>query len=145
MPSRLEHLQSNRTRSDLIDSTQGTTVSTHCVDCGRPFTVPPAEAAFALDRGLPVSTRCSTCRAKRRAERNGDLLRLGASSAPRYALNDHGTFGGVAPVSAGPRGGGPAAPRFDVVCSSCGKDTTVPFEPRRNRPVYCKACFDQRR
>ncbi len=128
----------------MIDSAQLTAAFTQCIDCGRPFTVPPAEAAFALDRGLTTSTRCPACRAKRRAERNGDLLRWGASSVPRYALNDHGTFGGVAPVSSGPRNG-PATPRFDVVCSSCGKDTTVPFEPRRNRPVYCKTCFDQRR
>ena len=129
----------------MIDSSPASiTTDTQCVDCGRPFTVPPAEAAFALDRGVPLASRCPACRAKRRAERNGDLLRSSSSSAPRYALNDHGTFGGVAPVSSGPRGG-PATPRFDVVCSSCGKDTTVPFEPRRNRPVYCKACFDQRR
>lgn len=132
-----------RTHLDLIDTSQ-TATATPCVDCGHVFTVPPGEAAFALDRGLPPSTRCPSCRAKRRAERNGDLLRPGASSAPRYALNDHGTFGGVAPVSTGFRSGA-STPRFSVVCSSCGKDTTVPFEPRRGRAVYCKACFDQRR
>lgn len=127
----------------MIDTTQTDTV-THCVDCGDEFAVPAREAAFVLDRGLQPSTRCPACRAQRRAERNGDLLRSGASSAPRYALNDHGTFGGVAPASTGFRNG-PPTPRFSVVCSTCGKDTTVPFEPRRGRAVYCKACFDQRR
>ena len=127
----------------MTDALQ-TPTTTRCIDCGDQFTVPLGEAAFALDRGLPTSTRCPTCRAKRRAARNGDLLRPSAGSAPRYAVNDHGTFGGVAPVSSGPRNG-PPTPRFDVVCSNCGKATTVPFEPRRNRPVYCKTCFDQRR
>ena len=115
-----------------------------CTDCGVAYVVPDAEAAFALDRGLAVATRCPGCRAKRRSERNADLLRSTTSSAPRYALNDHGTFGGVAPAPGSNRNG-PPPPRFSVVCSSCGKDTTVPFEPRRGRAVYCKTCFDQRR
>jgi CxxC-x17-CxxC domain-containing protein len=36
-----------------------------------------------------------------------------------------------------------AAPRktFAVKCSSCGKDTMVPFVPDANRPVYCYDCF----
>lgn len=28
-----------------------------------------------------------------------------------------------------------------VVCADCGQETTVPFVPRLNRPVYCSACF----
>ncbi len=28
-----------------------------------------------------------------------------------------------------------------VVCAECGQQTTVPFVPRLNRPVYCNACF----
>ena len=34
---------------------------------------------------------------------------------------------------------------FEVVCADCGKTTTVPFEPRGDRPVYCRECFDARR
>jgi CxxC-x17-CxxC domain-containing protein len=34
---------------------------------------------------------------------------------------------------------------FEVVCSNCGADTEVPFEPKAGRPVYCKACFDNKR
>lgn len=30
---------------------------------------------------------------------------------------------------------------YDVSCSSCGKETTVPFEPRAGRPVYCSDCY----
>jgi CxxC-x17-CxxC domain-containing protein len=32
-----------------------------------------------------------------------------------------------------------------VKCSQCGKDTTVPFKPSGDRPVYCKECFAQRK
>ena len=31
--------------------------------------------------------------------------------------------------------------KFKAVCSSCGKETTVPFEPEEGRPVYCKECI----
>lgn len=30
---------------------------------------------------------------------------------------------------------------FDVTCSECGKETTVPFKPAEGRPVYCKECY----
>jgi len=28
-----------------------------------------------------------------------------------------------------------------AVCSSCGKDCEVPFEPTGSKPVYCNECF----
>jgi len=41
------------------------------------------------------------------------------------------------------RRGGSGQPRqmYNVVCASCGQETTVPFEPREGRPVYCKECY----
>ena len=30
-----------------------------------------------------------------------------------------------------------------VVCAECGQETTVPFVPRLNRPVYCNGCFER--
>jgi CxxC-x17-CxxC domain-containing protein len=33
----------------------------------------------------------------------------------------------------------------EVVCSSCGQKTTVPFKPTLDRPVYCRTCFQTRR
>ncbi len=30
--------------------------------------------------------------------------------------------------------------KFKAVCSLCGKETTVPFEPEPGRPVYCRDC-----
>ena len=29
-----------------------------------------------------------------------------------------------------------------VMCASCGKDTTVPFRPTGAKPVYCRECFE---
>jgi CxxC-x17-CxxC domain-containing protein len=30
---------------------------------------------------------------------------------------------------------------FDAVCAQCGAQTTVPFKPRGDRPVYCRTCY----
>ena len=30
---------------------------------------------------------------------------------------------------------------FEVTCADCGVTTTVPFEPKSDRPVYCRDCF----
>jgi len=45
------------------------------------------------------------------------------------------------------RRGGYGQPRqmYSVVCAECGVETTVPFEPREERPVYCKECYAKRR
>ena len=31
-----------------------------------------------------------------------------------------------------------------VTCAQCGALTTVPFEPRQARPVYCRTCFSEK-
>lgn len=31
--------------------------------------------------------------------------------------------------------------QFTVTCSACGCETTVPFEPKGDRPVYCSECY----
>ncbi|MFQ5880921.1 MAG: zinc-ribbon domain containing protein [Candidatus Methylomirabilales bacterium] len=40
-----------------------------------------------------------------------------------------------------------ARPRevFEAVCSQCGQQTTVPFRPTPDRPVYCRPCYQARR
>ena len=32
-----------------------------------------------------------------------------------------------------------------VTCAACGVETTVPFLPRYDRPVYCSTCFERER
>jgi len=54
-----------------------------------------------------------------------------------------------ASASTGAPSGGPSgmtstmAPRtmYPAVCSSCGVETTVPFEPISGKPVQCRSCF----
>ncbi len=36
-------------------------------------------------------------------------------------------------------------PMYDVICAECGQPTQVPFQPRGDRPVYCRACFEKQR
>jgi len=32
-----------------------------------------------------------------------------------------------------------------VICDGCGATTQVPFQPKGDRPVYCRACFEANR
>ena len=43
------------------------------------------------------------------------------------------------------REGGEQRQMYKVVCADCGKETEVPFEPKNDRPVYCRDCFTKRR
>lgn len=40
--------------------------------------------------------------------------------------------------------GGARREMFPAVCSECGKETMVPFQPSGDRPVYCSECFSRR-
>lgn len=46
----------------------------------------------------------------------------------------------------GERGGYGSSQRrmYPTVCAECGQDCEVPFEPRGDRPVYCRECFSKR-
>ncbi len=43
------------------------------------------------------------------------------------------------------RAGGGSREMTTVTCANCGQETTVPFVPRLDRPVYCSPCFDKSR
>lgn len=34
---------------------------------------------------------------------------------------------------------------YTVICSECGCETQVPFQPKDDRPVYCRNCFASKR
>lgn len=42
-------------------------------------------------------------------------------------------------------GGRPAHQMYEVICDGCGRTTQVPFQPRGDRPVYCRDCFETQR
>ena len=34
---------------------------------------------------------------------------------------------------------------YEVICDGCGATTQVPFQPRGDRPVYCRDCYERNR
>ncbi len=38
-------------------------------------------------------------------------------------------------------GSGTTRQGYSAVCATCGAETTVPFEPTEERPVYCRECY----
>ena len=111
-----------------------------CRDCGQEFTFTAGEQAFYQERGFSEPQRCPSCRASRKAQR----------SASGYDSGSGGGYSGGGSYSAGGNGGGggySSGPRqmYPTVCSACGKETEVPFEPRSDKPVYCRECFQDRR
>lgn len=97
-----------------------------CRDCGEPFTFTAGEQEFYQEKGFTNEpSRCSSCRRAHKASQGGG----GRSS-----------YGG---------GGGYSArterAMHPATCSECGRETTVPFVPSGEKPVYCSDCFQKRR
>jgi CxxC-x17-CxxC domain-containing protein len=92
----------------------------NCTDCNAPFVFTSGEQRFFATKGFTNKpNRCPDCRAARKAQAN------------RYGSYD-----------AGPR---PQREMFTARCSQCGGEARLPFEPRLDKPVYCRDCFDSRR
>jgi CxxC-x17-CxxC domain-containing protein len=86
-----------------------------CVDCGAQFTFSAEDQEYHASRGFTNEPkRCSSCRQARKAERGQGGY--GSSSRPMYP----------------------------AVCAECGEQTEVPFQPRGDRPVYCRTCYASR-
>lgn len=101
-----------------------------CRDCGNEFVFTEGEQKFYAEKGLQNKpTRCSTCRQARKQSQGG--ANTGSSSGGR----DRGSR----PQNNADR------VQHPVQCASCGKETTVPFVPKYDRPVYCSECFEQQR
>lgn len=92
-----------------------TTEMLTCVDCGRQFAFTAGEREFYAMKGFTNKpNRCGDCRAARKAGRSQ---------------------GG---------GGGHQREMFRATCSQCGGVAEVPFQPRGDKPVYCRDCFSSR-
>ena len=100
--------------------------SLSCVDCAVEFIHSAADQEFYVQKGFSSEPkRCTSCRASRRASRDGesDVRDIGG---PRgYERGDDR----------------PNREYFAVLCSLCGNQAQVPFQPRMDRPVYCSDCF----
>jgi CxxC-x17-CxxC domain-containing protein len=98
----------------------------NCIDCGRPFIFSARDQEFYAQNGFTNEPkRCPECRRQRKASR-GDA-----------GMGGGGGYGGPR-ESRGPR------QLYPATCSNCGRETEVPFQPRGDRPVYCRDCFRDR-
>jgi CxxC-x17-CxxC domain-containing protein len=129
-----------------------------CRDCGQAFTFTAGEQAFYAERGFSEPQRCPSCRSARKAQRasqgfdsgysgGGSYSSGGYGGGGSYSSGGYGGGGGGGYSSSGGGGGYSSGPRqmYPAVCSECGRDTEVPFQPRTDKPVYCRECFQLRR
>lgn len=94
-----------------------------CVDCGRSFQFTANEQEFFASKGFTNKpSRCGDCRAARKAAGGG---RSGQKRG------GGGGYGGQREM-------------FKATCSQCGGVAEVPFQPRGDKPVYCRDCFASR-
>lgn len=116
-----------------------------CRDCGTAFTFTEGEQAFYQERGFSPPTRCPSCRARRKAERNASSGSYDSGGYGGDSAGSSDSYGG----SGGRYGGGgySSGPRqlYPAICSNCGRETEVPFQPRNDKPVYCRECFQAMR
>jgi|GEM_PF-46674 CxxC-x17-CxxC domain-containing protein len=86
----------------------------YCRDCNQEFTFTSGEQEFYASRGLTnTPSRCPECRAARKQ-----------AGGQRAGFRER-----------------EARPMYTAICASCGNEATVPFQPREDRPVYCRDCF----
>lgn len=105
-----------------------------CADCSQEFVFTASEQDFYAQRGFTEPRRCPSCRASRKAARNGGS---GGYSSGGYSSGGYSSGGGG---SYGSRDRGPRE-MFTATCSNCGRDAEVPFRPTSGKPVYCSDCF----
>jgi CxxC-x17-CxxC domain-containing protein len=128
-----------------------------CRECGRDFSFTASEQEFYASRGLQNEPgRCPECRAARKAAGGGrsggssyGSDRGGGSSYGGSSRGSYGDSGGSSYGSSSGGGGGYGSrePRqmYTAVCSSCGGEAQVPFQPTSGKPVYCRDCFAKQR
>ncbi|MCL4458874.1 MAG: zinc-ribbon domain containing protein [Chloroflexi bacterium] len=92
-----------------------------CRECGASFVFTAGEQEFYASHGLRNEpTRCPSCRTARRSQRYGDR-----------------SWGSDRAYTRTPR------EMYPAVCAECGAQTTVPFLPKNDKPVYCSDCYDK--
>ncbi|MEW5819338.1 MAG: CxxC-x17-CxxC domain-containing protein [Cyanobacteriota bacterium] len=91
-----------------------------CADCGAEFVFTADDQAFYSERNYSQPKRCPDCRADRR--RSQKSHRGGGGGGGGGQRRDSRTL-------------------YNVVCDGCGIETSVPFKPSGDRPVYCRDCY----
>ena len=121
-----------------------------CRDCGQSFVFTAGEQEFHASKGFENEpSRCAECRSARKAARGGSGGGYGGGGGGYSSGGGYGGGGGYS-SGGGYGGGGGGYDRgertmFSAVCSECGQEAKVPFQPRGDRPVYCSDCFSRQR
>ena len=104
-----------------------------CTDCGAEFVFTSGEQQFFATKGFQNKpNRCPDCRTARK-------------NARQSGGNGGGGYTGGGGGRGGSSGGYGAREMYSVTCSSCGQQAEVPFQPRGDKPVYCRDCFQSQR
>ena len=112
-----------------------------CRDCGQAFTFTSGEQDLYASRGFTEPGCCADCRADCRATRKSQRDASGSSYGGYGSSSSSGGGGGS--YSSG--GGRAAREMFTATCSSCGQPAQCHSSRAGDKPVYCSACFEQRR
>lgn len=85
-----------------------------CKECGREFTFSASEQEFYAEKGF-----------------TNEPGRCPECRAARKAQGRNSGFSRQREM-------------YPAICSACGKETTVPFQPSGEKPVYCRDCYQPR-
>jgi CxxC-x17-CxxC domain-containing protein len=114
-----------------------------CIQCGEEFAFTRKDLEyFRQHPEYTTPARCKPCRIKRKEERERKAREAAAGAQVGSEADE--------PQSAPPPPPATVTPAVDsksaeVVCSGCGKPTTVPFVPKSGRPIYCRDCYHARK
>lgn len=92
-----------------------------CTVCGADFSFSAEEQEFYHSKGFQDPRKCKPCRTAAKQSRGG-----------RGGYGNGGRRNGI---------GRPSRMLYDAVCSSCGVETQVPFQPSGTKPIYCRDCY----
>ena len=101
-----------------------------CTVCGESFYFTEEEQEFYQSKGFQPPRKCKPCRDAAKQSRGG---------GGGYGGGSRGGYGGGG--GGGSRYDRAPRPMYDAVCSACGVQTQVPFQPNGSKPVYCRECY----
>ena len=105
-------------------TTMSTDATLICIDCGGIFPFTAKDQDYFRDHNYSTPIRCKACRLKWRQQR---ATTESGGADPQPAVKPSAKSGSR------------------VTCSACGQEADVPFEPRPDRPVYCRGCYNARK
>ncbi|HXV50609.1 MAG TPA: CxxC-x17-CxxC domain-containing protein, partial [Nitrosopumilaceae archaeon] len=103
-----------------------------CGDCGNECEIP-----FEPKDNRPVY--CRECFQNHKPQERGGSRFNRSSSGSRFNRGSRFNSGGSR-FNRGPRFNRDDRPRemYKATCGDCGNECEIPFEPKDNRPVYCR-------